>query len=68
MILEKKKKKFDDNINEKFEISNTISTLIANSENAELRKKVIKEEIDNNISELDSSRLSKSEILQNLLK
>ena len=62
--MEKKKKKFDDNINEKFEISNTISTLIANSENAELRKKVIKEEIDNNISELDSSRLSKSEILQ----
>ena len=38
--------------------------MIANSENAELRKKVIKEEIDNNISELDSSRLSKSEILQ----
>ena len=62
--IEAKKKKFDDNINEKFEISNTISTLIANSENAKLRKKVIKEEIDSNISELDSSRLSKSEISQ----
>ena len=62
--IEAKKKKLDENTDEKYEISNTISTLTANAENAESRKKAIKEEIASNISELDSSRMTKSEISQ----
>ena len=62
--IENKKKKVEENTDQKYEISNTISTLIANVENSENRKKVIKQEIESNISELDSSRMIKSEISQ----
>ena len=62
--METKKKKVEDNTDEKYEISNTISTLVANAENSKARKKVIEEEINSNISELDSSRMTKSEISQ----
>ena len=62
--IEKKKKKVEENVDKKYEMSNTISTLIANATNAEERKKNIKSEIESNISELDASRISKSEISQ----
>lgn len=62
--METKKKKVEDNTDEKYEISNAISTLKANVENSNSRKKVVEEEIDVNISELDSSRMQKSEISQ----
>ncbi len=62
--IEDKKKKIDENIDKKFEFSNVISTLKANAENYKAREKVLKGEIDLNISELDSSRLTKSEIIQ----
>ena len=62
--IENKKKKVDENIDKKYELSNTISTLVANVENSESRKKVIKDEITVNISELDSSRMNKSDISQ----
>ena len=62
--METKKKKVEDNTDEKYEISNAISTLKANVENSNSREKVVEEEIDVNISELDSSRMQKSEISQ----
>ncbi|MCI8291211.1 MAG: chromosome segregation protein SMC [Clostridia bacterium] len=62
--IESKKKKVDKNTDERYEISNTISTLVANAQNAQARKKAIKEEITSSISELDSSRMNKSEISQ----
>lgn len=62
--METKKKKVEDNTDEKYEISNAISTLKANVENSKSREKVVEEEIDVNISELDSSRMQKSEISQ----
>ena len=62
--MENKKKKVEDNTDEKYEISNAISTLKANVENSNSRKKVVEEEIDVNISELDSSRMQKLEISQ----
>ncbi len=62
--METKKKKVEDNIDEKYEISNVISTLKANVENSNSRKKVVEEEIEVNISELDFSRMQKSEISQ----
>jgi len=62
--IENKKKKIDENVDKKFEFSNVISTLKANVENYKSREKAIKSEIDLNISELDSSRLTKSEIIQ----
>lgn len=62
--MEAKKKKVEENSDEKYEISNMISTLSANVDNSNARKKVIDEEIESNISELDSSRMLKSEISQ----
>lgn len=62
--MEAKKKKVEENNDEKYEISNMISTLSANVDNSNARKKVIDEEIESNISELDSSRMLKSEISQ----
>ncbi len=66
--IESKKKKVEENTDNKYEISNTISTLVANVQNAQTRKKVISDEISNNISELDSERMNKSEISQKFLE
>lgn len=60
--IEEKKQKVEKNTDEKYEISNIISTLIANMENSEKREKNIKSEITSYISELDSSRIHKEEI------
>ncbi len=62
--MEDKKKKVEKNIEDKFEMSNTISSLSANSETSTIRKKAVDEEINSIILELDSSRMTKSEILQ----
>ena len=42
--METKKKKVEDNTDEKYEISNAISTLKANVENTNSRKKVVEED------------------------
>ena len=60
--IEEKKQLIDKNIDEKFEISNTISTLAANLENADNRIKAIDKEISNHVSELDAARIKKGEI------
>ena len=60
--IEKKKQIVEKNTDEKYEISNVISTLIANMENSEKRENNIKSEITSYISELDRSRIHKEEI------
>ena len=60
--IEAKKQKVDSNTDEKYEISNVISTLIANMENSEKRENSIKNEIASYVSELDASRIHKDEI------
>ena len=60
--IEEKKKKVEENIDSKYEKQVNISTIEANLENIEKRKKQISSEIDFNISELDSTRLTKQEI------
>ena len=60
--IEEKKKKVEENIDSKYKKQVNISTIEANLENIEKRKKQISSEIDFNISELDSTRLTKQEI------
>ena len=60
--IEEKKKIVSDNTDAKYEKQVNISTIEANLENIEKRKKQIATEIDFNISELDSTRLKKEEI------
>ena len=60
--IEEKKKIVSDNTDAKYEKQANISTIEANLENIEKRKKQIATEIDFNISELDSTRLTKEEI------
>ena len=66
--METKKKKVDENIDQKFEMSNTISTLVANVDNSRAREKIVDDEINGIISELDVSRLKKSEISQSFVE
>ena len=60
--IEGKKQQVEKNTDEKFEISNAISTLVANLEGSDKRLSSIKSEIDSYISELDASRIHKDEI------
>ncbi len=60
--LESKKRKVESNIDLKYEKTNEIATIEANYENIEKREKTLKQEIQNSISELDSTRISKEEI------
>ena len=60
--IEAKKQKVEANTDEKYEISNVISTLVANTENSVKREMNIKTEIASYISELDASRIHKEEI------
>lgn len=60
--LESKKRKVESNIDLKYEKTNEIATIEANYENVEKREKTLKQEIQNSISELDSTRISKEEI------
>ena len=60
--IEEKKKKVEENTDKKYEKLNNISTIEANIENIEKRKKQVNSEMDFNISELDSTRLTREEI------
>ena len=63
--IEEKKKKVEQNVDLKYEKTANISTIEANLENIEKRSKQLVSEIDFNISELDSTRLTKEEIAKN---
>ena len=60
--IEEKKKKIEENTDLKYQKREEINTLEINNENLEKRKKTVKEEITDTISELDQKRLLKSEI------
>ncbi len=60
--IEAKKKKLEQNTDQKYEIIAQNSTLDANFENLEKRKKQLKNEIDSVISELDKTRINKQEL------
>ncbi len=60
--IEEKKKQVETNTDAKYEKQANISTIEANLENIEKRKKQVNSEIDFNISELDGTRLTKEEI------
>ena len=60
--IETKKKKVEEYTDLKYQKREEINTLEINNENFEKRKKAIKDEISNTISELDQKRLLKSEI------
>ena len=60
--MEEKKKIVSDNIDRKYEIQNDINTQNVTFENLDKREKSVRFEIQTTISELDSSRMKKSEI------
>ena len=60
--IEEKKKQVEANTDLRYEKTANISTIEANLENIEKRKKQLNSEIDLGISELDSTRLTKEEI------
>ena len=66
--IEEKKKKVEANTDSKYERLNEINTYEVNFENLEKRERVLKQEIQSIISELDSTRLNKQEISQGFLE
>lgn len=60
--VEDKKKKVSDNIDRKYEIQNEINTQEVTFDNLDKREKSVKFEMQTTISELDSSRMKKSDI------
>ena len=60
--IEEHKKKVEENIDKKYELQSYINEQDIKVETNEKRQKQIKQEIQNNISELDSTRLTKEEI------
>lgn len=60
--IEDKKKKVSDNIDRKYEIQNEINTQDVTFDNLDKREKNVKFEMQTTISELDSSRMKKSDI------
>ena len=60
--IEEHKKKVEGNTDKKYELSSYINAQDIQIENYEKRQKQIKQEIQNNISELDSTRLTKEEV------
>ena len=60
--IESKKKQLEANTDQKYEIIAQNSTIDANFENLEKRKKQLKNEIDSVISELDKTRINKQEL------
>lgn len=63
--IEEKKKVFQENIDNKYEEISQINTEKANFENLNKRENALKLEIQENISELDSSRTQKEELSKN---
>lgn len=66
--VEREKKKVSDNIDKKYEIQNDINTQNITYETLEKREKNIKFELQTTISELDSSRMRRSDISQSFLE
>ena len=62
--IEKLKKQVEENIDKKYELQAEISTQTANIENAEKRQKQIQNEVDNNILELDRTRMKREDIVK----
>ncbi|MBR3002140.1 MAG: chromosome segregation protein SMC [Clostridia bacterium] len=60
--IEEYKKKIEENTDKKYELSSYINEQEIKFENYEKRQKQINQEIQNNISELDSTRLTKGEV------
>ncbi len=60
--IEEKKKKVDQNIDDKFEISNLASTEKANYENLEKQEKALENDISTTISNLDKARDTKQQM------
>lgn len=63
--IEEKKKIFQENVDNKYEEISQINTEKANFENLNKRENTLKLEIQENISELDSSRTQKEELSKN---
>ena len=63
--IEEKKKKIEENTDKKYDIASEINAQDVNYENLEKRKKVVKQEIQNIISELDSIRIEEQELSKN---
>ncbi len=63
--IEAYKKTVEENTDKKYELQSTISTQNANVENLEKRSKQLNNEIQLNISELDSTRITREEIEKN---
>ena len=66
--IEEKKRTVEQNTETKYEYQTQISTLNANKENLEKRKKQLGQEISSNISELDNTRFKKEEISKEFQK
>ena len=60
--IEAKKQKVEQNVDRKYEIASEINTQDVNLENLEKRQKIVKQEIQGAISELDSVRMQKQEL------
>ena len=66
--IESKKRIVEQNTENKYEYQTQISTLNANQENCEKRKKQLAQEISSTISELDNTRFKKEEISKEFQK
>lgn len=66
--IEISKKKLEENVDLKYEKSSEISKCEITNENLEKRGKIVKEEIQNKILDMDKNRMSKEEILQEFRK
>ena len=60
--IEKLKKQVEENTDKKYELQSQISTQTANIENAEKRQRQISQEIDNQVLELDRTRMKREDI------
>ena len=65
--IEQKKAKIQENVDKKYEENSNISLGKANYENLEKRERILKNELSNIISELDETRLTKSEVENNYI-
>ena len=63
--IEEKKKKLSDNVDIKYEKSTIINTQSIKNENLDKRKKVLDDEIYENVKELDNSRIEREDISKN---
>lgn len=60
--MEQKKQKVEQNVDKKYEVAGEINSQDVNLENLEKRQKVVKQELQSTISELDQVRMEKQEM------